>query len=171
MNSSMRILVACCLVAVGYFLGSSNVFKAAHGQTEESLPSEDALKKVRDAYAAMKSAREQLKSESRYESVTKELNPYAVLVGGLNVKEDLESGHGIDPDSFAALNVAIFDIKKNNVKDETLADWVDVNLFSYDSNGRLMYRNKVVRVYSISRLRRLNSQRLVVLDEVKDKKQ
>lgn len=170
MKSSMRLMFACGLLAVGYFLGSSHVFQMAWGQSEESLPSDDAIKKVRDAYSAMKNAREQLKSESRYESVTKDLNPYAVLVGGLNVKEDLESGHGIDPESFAALNVAMFDIKKNNAKDETLADWVDAKLFSYDSNGRLMYRNKVVRVYSISRLRRLNAQRLVVLDEVKEKK-
>lgn len=167
MKSSMRIIVACGLVAVGYFLGSTRDFQAVQAQTEESMPSDEAIKKIRDAHVAIKAAVQQLKVESKYESVTKAVNPFSVLVGGINVKDDLESGHGVDPDTFAALSVAIYDIKKNNLKDDLLADWVDPNLFSYDNNGRLTFRDKVLRIYSISRLRKLNAQRQVVLEDSK----
>jgi hypothetical protein len=61
-------------------------------------------------------------------------------------------------------------LKKNNLKDDQLADWVDTNLLGYDSNGHLTYRNKVVRIYSVSRLRKLNAQRMVVLGETKELK-
>lgn len=170
MKSSMRIFLACSLVTSGYFLGNLQIFRAAQAQTEEAIPSDEAIRKIRDAHVAMKAAIQQLKVESKYESVTKGVNPFAILVGGINVKDDLESGHGIDPESYAALSVAIYDIKKNHLKDESLADWVDPNLFNYDANGRLTYRDKVLRIYSISKLRRLNAQRQVVLEDTKASK-
>ena len=170
MKSSMRMILGAGLLALGYVLGSTPVLSVALAQPEESVPSDETVQKIRDAHNALRNARELLRNESRYESVTKAVNPFAVLVGGLNVKEDLESGQGIDPESFTALSVAIYDIKKNNLKSDVLADWVDVNLFSYDNNGQLLYRNKVVRIYSISRLRRLNAQRQVILEELKEKR-
>ena len=170
MRSSVRVLTAGCLVAIGYILGTCQVHRVALAQPEESV-SDEATKKISDAHDSLKKAVEQLKLESRYESVTKGVNPYSVLVGGINAKEDLEAGHGVDPDTFAALNVAVYQLKKNNIKDESLADWVDTNLLGYDNNGHLTYRNKVVRIYSISRLRKLNAQRMVILGETKEVKQ
>ena len=170
MRSSMRIILAGGLVAFGYLVGSAPMFGTAQAQPEVSAPSEDSIKKIGDANVALKAAALQLSTESRYASATKSVNSYAVLVGGINVKDDLENGHGVDPETFAALNVALYEIKKNNVNDDSLADWIDPNLFSYDSNGHLMYKNKVLRIYSISRLRKLNAQRMVVLGEVKDSK-
>lgn len=189
MQITIRLFLAVGLVAFGYFLGSAQVFRTVQADQEDELPSDDAVKKIGDAYGALKSAAQQLITESRYSSVTKAINPYAVLVGGLNVKEDLESGRGVDPETFAALNVAAYDLKKGTSTEEPadtrgrqkdkdkdkesenlLADWIDPNLLGYDSNGRLTYRNKVVKVYSISKLRRLNAQRLVVLSGTKDNK-
>lgn len=170
MRSSMRLILATGLVTIGYWLGSAQVFRAVHAQADGAHPSDDALKKIGEAHAALKNAAQQLTIETRYSSVTKAVNAFSVLVGGLDVKEDLEAGHGIDPESFAALNVAMYEIKKNSVKDDSLADWIDPNLFSYDPSGHLMYKNKVLRVYSISRLRKLNAQRSVVLGEAKDLK-
>jgi hypothetical protein len=169
MRRSVRVLTAGCLVAIGYILGTCQLHRAAFAQPEETA-SDEATKKINDANDALKKAVEQLKLESRYESVTKGVNPYSVLVGGVNAKEDLESGHGVDPDTFAALNVAVYQLKKNNIKDESLADWVDTNLLGYDNNGHLTYRNKVVRIYSISRLRKLNAQRMVISGETKELK-
>jgi hypothetical protein len=171
MRNWIRGMSAGCLIAIGYILGVCHVYPLAHAQPEDFSVSDEATKKIVEANDALKKAVEQLKLESRYESVTKGVNPYSVLVGGINAKEDLESGHGVDPDTFAALNVAVYQLKKNNVKDESLADWVDTNLLGYDNNGHLTYRNKVVRIYSISRLRKLNAQRMVVLGETKEVKQ
>ena len=169
MRSSVRVLPAGCLGAVGYILGTGQLHRVAFAQPDETV-SDEATKKINDAHDGLKKAAEQLKLESRYESVTKGVNPYSVLVGGINAKEDLESGHGVDPDTFAALNVAVYQLKKNSIKDESLADWVDTNLLGYDNNGHLTYRNKVVRIYSISRLRKLNAQRMVILGETKEVK-
>lgn len=170
MRSSMRFIVAGGLVAFGYVMGSTAMFRVAQAQPDAATPSDDAIKKIGDANVSLRAAALQLTSESRYSSATKSVNSYAVLVGGIDVKEDLEDGHGVDPETFAALNVAMYEIKKNNVRDDSLADWIDPNLFSYDPSGHLMYRNKVLRIYSISRLRKLNAQRMVVLGEAKDAK-
>jgi hypothetical protein len=170
MRNSMRVFSAGCLVALGYFCGSSQSIQLVQAQPAVASPSDDAIKKIIDAHDALKKAVDQLKLESRYESVTKGVNPYSVLVGGINAKEDLENGRGVDPETFATLNVAMYELKKNNVKDDLLADWVDTNLFGYDADGHLTYKNKVVRIYPISRLRKLNAQRLVVLGETKDLK-
>jgi len=83
---------------------------------------------------ALKSAANQLQIESRYSSVTKAINPYSVLVGGINVKDDLEGGHGVDPETFAALNVAAYDLKRNPLKGDKTAtfafhDWIRTSLF------------------------------------------
>lgn len=170
MRTTTWALTAGGLVAVGYILGSCNLFGIAHAQLDDVAVSEEAAKKIVDAHDALKKAMEQLKLESRYESVTKGVNAYAILVGGINAREDLESGQGVDPETFAALNVAAYQLKKNNIKDDSLSDWVDTNLLGYDSNGHLTYRNKVVRIYSISRMRKLNAQRMVVLGEIKENK-
>lgn len=170
MRISVRVLSAAGLLALGYLVGSHHPFPAVYAQNDAVTVSEDAAKKIIEANDALKKAVDQLKLESKYESVTKDVNPYAVLVGGINVKDDLESGLGVDPETFAALNIAAYQLKKNNVKDEQLADWVDTNLLGYDSNGHLTYRNKVVRMYSISRLRKLYAQKLVILGEVKELK-
>ena len=170
MRSSMRVLLAGSLVALGYLLGTSQVFRVAHAQTEEMPPTDDAIKKIVEAHDALKRAAAQLSLESRYTSATKAINPFSVLVGGINAKEDLEGGHGVDPNTFAALSVAIYDLKHNRVKDEMLSDWVDTSLFAYDNEGHLTYRNKAVRIYSISQLRKLNAQRMMVLGELKEQK-
>ena len=171
MRRTTWFLAACGLVALGYLLGSCDLFRVAQAQPDDASVSDEATKKIVEAHDALRKAMEQLKLESRYESVTKGVNAFSVLVGGINAREDLESGQGVDPETFAALNVAAFQLKKNNIKDELLADWVDTNLLGYDSNGHLTYRNKVVRIYSISRLRKLNAQRMVVLGETKENKQ
>lgn len=160
-----RMFLGLALVGFGYVLGSQSHFNGLRAQDEAAGPSDDAKKKIAEANDALKKAVEQLKLENRYESATKGINSFAVMVGGLNAKEDLESGRGVDPETFAALYTAAYDLKKNNIKDETLADWIDINQLSYDSEDRLTYQNKVVRIYPVSRLRKLNAQRSVMIGE------
>ena len=165
-----RMALGTGLLAIGFLLGSSGLFPAVRAQEGLTGPSEDSAKKIVAANDALKAAVDQLKLESRYEVATKGINSFAVMVGGLNAKEDLESGRGVDPETFAALYAAAYDLKKLNIRDETLADWVDVNLLDYDAEGRLTYQNKVVRIYPVSRLKKLNTQRRVLIGEVKAEK-
>jgi hypothetical protein len=162
-----RLAIGGALVAFGYLLATYSPFMPVRAQDGASLPSDDATKKIAEANDKLKGAVEALKLESRYESATKGINSFAVLVGGLNAKEDLESGHGVDPETFAALYTAAYDLKKLNVKDDSLADWVDITQLDYDSEGRLTYGGKVVRIYPVSRLKKLRAQRLVMIGEAR----
>jgi len=159
------------LIALGYALGTYSPFAAVRAQDGAGVPSDDTTKKIVDANDKLKAAVEALKLESRYESATRSINSYAVLVGGLNAKEDLESGHGVDPETFAALYTAAYDLKKLNARDDSLADWVDISQLDYDNEGRLTYGGKIVRIYPVSRLKKLRAQRLVLLGEIKAAKQ
>ena len=187
MRYAIRLVIASGLLGVGYLMGSSHVFLPAFAEQQDELPSEEAIRKIADAYAALKSASQQLQDESRYNSITKTLNPYSILVGGINVKEDLESGKGVDPDTYAALNVIAYDLKNQtkkfakdeNAEDDDLAEWVTekknrseslLTKLGYDNYGRLTYDSKVVKMYSISRLRRLIDQRKVILNMTKERK-
>ena len=158
------------LVALGYLLGTCIPFCAVRAQDAGSMPSDDATKKIVEANDKLKAAVDTLKNESRYESVTKGINSYAVLVGGLNAKEDLEAGHGVDPETFAALYAAAYDLKKLNVRDDSLAEWVELAKLDYDGEGRLTYGGKVVRIYPVSRLKKLRAQRMVLIGEARAEK-
>lgn len=165
-----RIVLGVSLVGLGYVMGSSHPFPLVRAQDATATPSEDTTKKIVEANDKLKVAVDGLKLESRYEAVTKGINSYGVLVGGVNAKEDLESGQGVDPETFAALYTAAFDMKKLNVRDDSLADWVDISQLDYDAEGRLTYGGKIVRIYSVSRLKKLRAQRLVLLGELKPEK-
>jgi len=170
MRMFKRMALGIGLLGIGYLLGSAASFSPVRAQDAGTSPSEDSAKKIVAANDALKAAVDQLKIESRYEAATKGINSFAVMVGGLNVKDDLESGRGVDPETFAALYAAAYDLKKLNVRDDTLADWVDLNLLDYDADGRLTYQNKVVRIYPVSRLKQLSSQRRVLIGELKAEK-
>ena len=68
------------------------------------------------------------------------------------------------------VDLTVFFGAESYIKDESLADWIDVNQLGYDAEGRLTYQNKVVRIYPVSRLKKLNAQRRVLIGEVKAEK-
>jgi hypothetical protein len=167
MASLKRMALGLGLLALGYMLGTQSPLTGLRAQEATSTPSDEAIKKIVDANDKLKAAVDALKLESRYEVATKGINAYAVLVGGLNAKEDLESGNGVDPETFAALYAAAFDLKKLNIKDDSLADWVDISQLDYDAEGRLTYGSKVVRIYPVSKLKKLRAQRMVLNGELR----
>jgi len=61
--------------------------------------------------------------------------------------EDLQSGQGVDPESFAA-------IYAKQVKPELQA------ALTTDDQGRILYNDQLVRLYSRSRLERLGAERV-----------
>lgn len=156
MSKAVRIGSALALIALGFFLGRVDTasWSRLHAQDGAAGPSEETTKKIQLANDALKAATESLKNESLYAPATKSINVFGVLTGGLNAVDDLESGRGVDPETFAALYAddATEDVKQHLGKDE---------------DGRLTYKNKVVRIYPISRLKKAYAQRMVVTGEVK----
>lgn len=145
-------------ILLGFLAGrwSTECLHVSTVRAQDSLnrPPEDVMKKIVTAYEALKAAADALKNDNRYTPATKTINPYAVFVGGLNALDDLESGQGVDPLTFAGLYAG-------DAIDEILPH------LSKDEEGRLTYKNRVVRLYPISRLKRLEQQRKELLGEAK----
>lgn len=139
------------LVAFGYLLGAAGTFlpSGAQAQVKPDKPdqlTDDTALKVKAAIDTVAAAGSALQNEQRLGSITTGTNAFAVLSGGVNAQDDLESGRGVDPETFAALyaGMAIDEIKAKLEKDE---------------NGRLTYNGKVVTLYSISRLKHMFAER------------
>ena len=155
----MRMLARCGfgvgILAVGYVLGACGAFDMTGLRAQapaDSGPSDETIDKIREANNAINAAMLALKNDGRYQSVIQEPNAFAVMSGGLNAMADLESGRGVDPVTFAGLYAgrAIGDIEADLTKDE---------------EGRLLYKNKLVRMYSIGRLKQMHTVRAQILGE------
>lgn len=142
-------------LGLGYVWGQANSgsLSQVNAQDSNAGPSDEAQRKIQAAYDALKVALEGLKAESLYTPATKGVNVYAVLTGGVDAIADLESGRGVDPETFAALYSDL-------ATDEVLPH------LGHDSEGRLTYKNKLVRIYPVSRLKRLHAQRQLLTGEV-----
>lgn len=135
------------LVAVGYVLGSSGLLTPPDAQAQVQPAgtglSKETQEKVKAAYEALLAARDALVSEGKYKTVTDPsiINAFAILSGGVDAEKDLETGQGVDPETFAALyaDLATGDIRADIEK---------------NAQGQLTYKNKVIRMYPISTLKR-----------------
>ena len=146
----MRILIrggaGLALVAVGYVLGTTGILdsRPAHAQVQpgDSALEKDTQEKIKAAYEALVAAKEALVTEGRYKPITDpaSINTFAILGGGVDAIADLESGRGVDPETFAALYA---DLAAGDVR----AD------LDRDAQGRMTYKNKVIRMYPIARLK------------------
>lgn len=139
--------VAVLMVSIGYLFGLADVgANFVNAQQPADGISDDTASKIRVAHRSLVDAMESLKSDGRYESVTEGPNAFLILAGGGNARQDLDSGRGVDPETFAALYAgrAIPEIK---------------NLLGTDEQGRLTFNNEVIRIYSKSRLERILANR------------
>lgn len=135
-------LSACGLLAVGYLAGANGVGLPASAHAQDQVgPTEETVTKVQEALDGLKIAMNQLSSEGLYQPATTGINAFAISVGGVDALADLESGRGVDPETYAALYAGM------------ATEEVAENLGT-DEEGRLTYRDQVVRMYPISRLKR-----------------
>jgi hypothetical protein len=152
-------------IGLGYVLGASGIggSVAVWAQNDEAkdppaaaaaagASSEETQKKISAAFEALKVAREALETESLYTSATKSINAFGVLSGGFNAVDDLETGRGVDPETFAALYA---DLATEEVKLK----------LSKDDKGRLVYNGKLIQMYPISRLRKTFDARIALSGE------
>ncbi len=143
----------CAMLALGYFLGLSGNVSVSRvtAQEADGGPQQEAANKIRAAQRALTEAMDALRAEGRYESITNGTNTFLIMSGGGNAREDLESGRGVDPETFAALYAgqAVPEIQEQLDRDE---------------QNRVTYNNEVVRMYSRSRLERVFAERQKIND-------
>ncbi|MDZ4685807.1 MAG: hypothetical protein SH850_12130 [Planctomycetaceae bacterium] len=159
MRWTIRLSLVLLVFGVGYGLGHLDTGRqsALRAQDAATGPTEETARKIQAANDALKAALEGLKNESLYNPATKGMNVYAVLSGGIDAIDDLESGRGVDPETFASLysDMAVDEVAQHLAK---------------DAEGRLTYKNKLVRIYPISRLKKMQTQRLIFAGEIQQKR-
>lgn len=153
-----QMLMFAAVLGLGYLWGRNDANSAASWTKtvvaqDDNQPAEETQRKIQLANDALKTAMEALKAESLYTPATRGMNVFGVLTGGIDAIDDLESGRGVDPETFAGLYA-------DQANDEVLPH------LGKDEEGRLTYKNKLVRLYPISRLKRLQSKRMLMTGEI-----
>lgn len=147
-----QVAVSAALLGIGYLWGAGALDQRT-SVAQEALPglNQATADKIRAAHRALTDGMDALKAVAKYEAITEGVNSYLVLSGGGNARTDLESGRGVDPETFAALYAgkAIPDMQP---------------LLGVDDQGRVTYNNEVVRMYSKSRLQSIQAQKAKLLE-------
>ena len=167
MRTSVTITGGVALLMLGYCLGSTQMLSPAAlfaqggakakpkagAETADLGISDETRTKIKAASDALKIAMDALEAEGRFkESATKGLNTFSVLTGGGSSLEDLKGAGGVDPETFAALYAGL------------ASDKVAVDL-ARDAEGKLTYKNRVVRMYPISAIRAAYARRAEITGE------
>lgn len=161
---SRQTVAVAALVSVGYVLGATDLLNlnSSSAQAPDILDVDDAMQQVDVSDEAAKqiqavneyltSAMETLRAEGKYVPATEDMNPYLVLSGGGNAIDDLERGTGVDPLTFAGLYAGR---AVREVEDE----------LRRDEQGRLYYKNNLVRMYSVDRLQKRDESHKAILEK------
>ncbi|MBI1313151.1 hypothetical protein GC176_17815 [bacterium] len=151
MRSLQKTALAAVLFGLGYLTGTTQTEPVeavqAQGTAGANAPSDAVAKEISTVYTALQSAKDILSQEGRYVPATKTLNVSAIVAGGVDAVADLEAGRGVDPETFAALYA---DQASDDIRPE----------ITTDEHGRLMYKGKVIRMYSVARLKQMYQERL-----------
>ncbi|MHC4878543.1 MAG: hypothetical protein ACYTGL_19015 [Planctomycetota bacterium] len=151
MRSLQKTALAAVLFGLGYLAGTAHTDQIptvhAQGTPDANAPSDAVAKEISTVYAALQSAKDILSQEGRYAPATKTLNVSGIVAGGVDALADLEAGRGVDPETFAALYA---DQASDDIRPE----------IGTDEHGRLTYKGKVIRMYSVSRLKQMYQERL-----------
>jgi hypothetical protein len=147
MQTFVRAGAVLTLVALGYVLGASGVLAPATAQIQPAAQYADTVKeKVKTVYEQVASSMATLEQEGLYTPAIKGVNAFAVSVGGVNALNDLETTQSVDPETFVGLYAGL------------AVDEVTPHL-SFDEDGRLLYKNRPVRLYPISTMQQLIARR------------
>lgn len=151
-----RSLALMTVFSLGYFAGTSDWQADSRLNAQGAQPGSDEVsEKISEAFGALQAARGALDQDGLYNPASKTMNATGILAGGVDAIADLESGRGVDPETFAALYAG-------QATDEIAAE------LDTDEVGRLTYKGKVVRMYSISRLKLMYQERIRYTGETAD---
>jgi hypothetical protein len=144
-----RTIFCICLLTIGYLLGALQLGAPSPLRAD---PTADAIQgavrdKLRSAEQALAEAMQMLQEEKRYVPAIQGLNAFATTVGGVDAIADLESGQGVDPETFAGLYAgqAVPEVAEH---------------LAHDAQGRVTYKSRVVRLYNPTRLKQLFAARV-----------
>ena len=161
MKTTLHIVAVVCLLAGGYFLGTQHAFAPSSAKAQgfgapvDNSGMDEIAIAISAASNAVKKAGNLLEQDGRYLSASRVSNVSAILAGGVDAMDDPETGRGVDPETFAALYAG-------QATDEIAAE------LDRDELGRLTYKGKVIRLYSISRLKKFYKMRLQYSDAEQD---
>ena len=130
--------------AAGAFVGPQ--YPQLKAQDAVDGPSDAAAVRIKAALDAINVAQQALMQEGLYTPAVEGLNTFAVTAGGVNAISDLETGRGVDPETFAGLYAGL------------AVDEVNEQL-GRDDEGRLTYKNRLIRMSPISDIKRMYSNR------------
>ena len=149
MSRLRQVVVGLFLISAGYVLGASQSFQAPTLQAQQNsgVPTEETEDKIKRGVKQLVEAQAALEQENFMRTATKGLNSFAVSCGGVNAIDDLEAGNGVDPETFAGLYAGL-------AKPDIAAQ------LGRDDQGRITYKNKIVRMYPVSRLKKMFATRL-----------
>ena len=134
------------VLTLGYVAGATGLFNSPPVAAQDRPMAKPNIK-LAAAITSLGEAADSLKAEGAYESITQGVNSFLVLAGGGNARADLESGGGVDPETYGALYAGL-------VIPE-LADQVTKN-----DNGQLVFNGQVIQMYSKSKLQRVYANRM-----------
>lgn len=146
MRTTFKCFAMLFLVALGYALGTMHLLEPQPVLAQANQP-QTPQDKIKAAYKLLDEAQQTLSQRGVHSSATKGVNVFGVSVGGVNAVRDLEEGRGVDPETFAGLYAG------------EATDAVQKSLRMDDSKQLLTYKGRVVRMYSIDRLKKLFAKR------------
>ncbi|MCA9055524.1 MAG: hypothetical protein KDA75_16900 [Planctomycetaceae bacterium] len=155
MQSVRTMAFGAAMLVCGYLLGTTGAFDSspatAYDDEEQVGPGKDAENKIRTAQRNLQEAMEQLRQDGNYNAITDGVNPFLVLSGGGDALQDLDSGNGIDPWTFAGIYAgkAIPEVAEE---------------LGTDDEGRVTYNDKPITVYSRKRLTQMFAEQLRIKD-------
>lgn len=116
----------------------------------------ETLQKYKAVYRALRDLDDFLRAVGFERSALVEINYFAMSVGGIDAIKDLEEGRGVDPETLAGLyaGYATPAVARHLNMQPVAGGW---KITSPD--GRLRYKETVVRLYSPARLARLFARR------------
>jgi hypothetical protein len=135
------------VLTLGYIAGVAGLGTNTPAAAQESGAATKPNVKLGAAISAVSEAADTLKADGHYEVITQGVNSFLVLTGGGNAKADLESGQGVDPETYGALYAGLVIAE--------LADQI-----TRDDSGRLVFNGQVIHMYSKSKLQRVYANRL-----------
>lgn len=133
------------MLGLGYLAGSAGLITGGVAVAQDKAGG--ANDKVKALHAALTEAVKALEDENRYVAITQGPNAFLAMAGGGNARQDLDSGSGVDPETFAALYAG----KAN-------PDIIDQ--VQKDDQGRLTFNGNVIQMYSRTRLQQIFAERL-----------
>jgi hypothetical protein len=146
MRRWQTVMASAGLLALGYVAGSSGLSLHSRANAQDA-PLGKPSPKLTAAVQSLADAAESLKADGHYETITQGTNAFLVLSGGGNARADLESGSGVDPETYGALyaGLAIPELQDQIAKDD---------------NGRLTFNGQLIQMYSKSKLQKVYANRL-----------